>query len=200
MKKLVLMLMLVFGMTSVAGATFQISVNGQLNPPELTLLMLSDTATLGIWTDADVPPNTAHDMVLIVETYSGDISGGVRLNPNDSLSSIIYLASEYATGLPEDWDGGVFSTISRDNPIPAMTTLFNEILFHQEGIGSEVVTLAGIDEDWNYTGDIYDQVIICEFPEPATLFLLGLGAGVLRVTSDWPRATCSPRCTDFKKI
>jgi hypothetical protein len=36
-------------------------------------------------------------------------------------------------------------------------------------------------------------------PEPATLFLLSLGAGVLRVTSHWSRTTCLPRCSILKK-
>jgi hypothetical protein len=59
--------------------------------------------------------------------------------------------------------------------------LFDEILFHCEsGNGLTVITLGALDQEWNWTGEIYDTVTVNQVPEPATIALLGLGGLLLR--------------------
>jgi hypothetical protein len=189
MKKL-LVLMLVLGMVSAANATIipgllQISVNGLVaNDQPVINLKPSETATLDIFTDVGIPVGTGMDMVLIVATSCGTISGGVALKPNDSAGAVpVYPASENVGYLPAGQDGGVFAFGTFDTAIPAMTKIYDYISFHCEaGNGDTVITLAGIDEDWNYLDPaaIYDQVTIHQVPEPATIALLGLGGLLLR--------------------
>jgi hypothetical protein len=189
MKKL-LILVLVLGMASMASATIipgllQISVNGNMsvNPPVLNL-NVDETCTLDIFTDVGIPTGTGMDMVLIVATSCGTITGGVALKPNGSAGmDPAYLASENVTSLPGGQDGGVFAFGTFDTAIPGMTKIYDYITFQcKSGNGDTIVTLAGIDEDWDYgdPGVIYDQVTIHQVPEPATIALLGLGGLLLR--------------------
>jgi len=183
MKKLVLMLMLVLGMASAASAQLQISVNGLVAVYQPVIsLNPSQTATLDIFTDTGIPMMTPYDMVLIVATSCGTITGGVALKPNESAGSVWYTAQGNAEGVPEGQDGGGFSTITLDDAIPAMTKIFDYITFHCEsGNGDTIVTLAEINQDGEYTGTIYDTVTIHQnVPEPATIALLGLGGLLLR--------------------
>jgi len=189
--------MLVLGMSSLTGATFHISVNGhRWNPSDQILVNPGETVTFGIWTDADVPLFRFYDMVLIANTFDGPISGGVQLIPFD-VPCILYPASEYVHGLPKDYDGGLFTAVNFDNPIPAGTTIFDEILFRREVANAFVVTLAGLDEGWNYTGEIYEQVTFYDIPEPATILLLSLGA--VRLFRCRSRQVCSRQAVILRK-
>jgi hypothetical protein len=185
MMKKFLILMLVLGLTSLASANLvglQISVNGMMveDPPVINL-QPSQTATLDIFTDIGIPAMSSRDMVLIVDTGCGLITGGVALKPNASAGLVVYTAQENAYYVPEGQDGGLFSMASYGDAIPGMTKLFDYITFHCESLnGPTVITLAELDEEGSYTGAIYDTVTINQIPEPATIALLGLGGLLLR--------------------
>jgi hypothetical protein len=186
MMKKFLILMLVLGMASVASANLvglQISVNGQMVPePPVINLQPSQTATLDIYTDIGIPAMSSRDMVLICATTCGTISGGVALKPNSSAGLVVYTAQQNAYYVPEGQDGGLFSMASYGDAIPGMTKLFDYITFHCESAnGPTVITLAELNEDGEYTGNIFDTVTINQvIPEPATIALLGLGGLLLR--------------------
>jgi hypothetical protein len=77
MMKKVLVLLLVFGLASVANATLQISVNGVQNPADSDItLEPSQEVILDIWTDADLPFFGGGPWALVVDTTEGAISGG----------------------------------------------------------------------------------------------------------------------------
>jgi hypothetical protein len=180
MMKKFLILMLVLGMASAANAMLKISVTpvGGANPQAM---LPSDYLLLDIYTDTGLPLDDARDYALIVATTCGTISGGVKRPLLGNFAAITYTAQENAYGVPEGQDGGGFTSIAAGQAIPVGNVLFDEILFHCESDnGLTVITLGALDLDWNWTGEIYDQVTVNQIPEPMTIMLLGLGGLLLR--------------------
>ena len=190
MKKLVVMLMLVLGMVSAAGAAtgLQISIGTDQNPADsqYTLNAPSGNLSLGIWASTDIVPsgNGEGDWVLICDTAGATILGGNKIQIGDVSMQILWPASTAgASGMPAGQDGDVGSVLLAGTTtlIPSGTQLFENIGFHCEAEGDVVITLAKINEDWEWTGDIYDTVTIHQaVPEPMTVTLLGLGGLLLR--------------------
>ena len=192
MKKL-LVLILVFGMASVANAALQISVGGNMNPEDSTIyLNVSDTIMLDVWSTVPIPTSSPElgensYWVLTAQTSCGYIHGGVAVlaggDPDwafdgpydDAIGAGI-------TGLPAG-ENGVVGYIGNfgSNPIPADTAIFDEIIFHCESLnGPTVVSLWNAGDSGVITGEPWDTVVIHQIPEPATIVLLGLGGLLLR--------------------
>jgi len=180
MKKL-LVLLLVFGMTSAAGATLQISVNGNLEPAlsEYTLLP-SETLSLDIWTDADIGAFELITFMIVVDTTVGTITPGVAVHPMASFGApapgYTYLNENVIPppGMEGLW--GNVANVGYPVPpaIPAGTVLFDEIVFHADYYMGDTIVYLMDAPDSQQASIIYDYVVI-HIPEPMTVALLGLG-------------------------
>jgi hypothetical protein len=183
MKKL-LVLMLVFGMTSMASAVLQISVHNYppggetwdpLNPPESEIWIgTGQYLQLDVWTTTTIDSGVGEGYFLLgVLPAEGTLSGGVSKWPNES-------GVNYYSGLGDNYlpggEKGDLLTIATFSPITG--TVFDEILFYCVGAGDAVVHL--YETDWT-TPTLLDTVIIHQVvPEPMTIALLGLGGLFLR--------------------
>ena len=175
--------MLVLGMASLAGATLQISVNGDQDPvdSQITLDAPSGTAILDVWTATDIGMFELCTYALIIAEGDGSIDAA---NADVLYGNI--LAAEIPTdffligpGLAATYLGGYAG-----NPV-AGATLLDGILFHCEGVGDVTIELWSLKEtavaSGIYEADaLMDSVLIHQIPEPMTLALLGLGGLFLR--------------------
>ena len=201
MKKL-LAIILVLSMASAASAALQISVHTNppgtetwdpLNPQETEITIgQSDNLILDVYTDSVITAGGLGDgeHFLMCDTSLATISGGA---PDATLLGMgnvlnIYDTKAYAAWAIDDPFDGVGMFIGASY-IPQGSTIFDEILFHCEGIpGDVVITLVSGQSIVPPEGDPYvevletwDSVIIHQTPEPMTLGLLGLGGlGLLR--------------------
>ncbi len=177
MKKL-LIFMLVLCMASLANATLQISVNGNMNPTDSDIWLLpTETLNLDVWTNAEITPGTGEGYwALIASTAGSTISGGVVLVEGEG-GLQIYGAPVPAAPAGENgiWGAIALATIPS---ISADTVIFDEILFHCEAEGDVTVTLlmGPAPGAWSPV----DSVVIHQIPEPMTVLLLGLGGLFLR--------------------
>ena len=181
MKKL-LILVMVLGVASMANATLQISVDGNPEPVDSEIVVTeipSGILTLDIWTDADIPQYQGSSWMLVCDTTVGTISGGVPVY-NDPGVFVQGATQDYASVIPPEGEEGVWGGASAVlGTISAGTLLIDEIEFHCEGLGDVVISLYEAISDQG-VGELYDQVIIHQVPEPMTMALLGLGGLFLR--------------------
>jgi hypothetical protein len=187
-----LILLLVLGMATAANATLQISVNGIPEPQDTEITLgPSEEAILDVWTDADIPSDTFIYWALVAPLEDATISGGIAVPPFDDFnlySCTIYDGAVGTLGYPNPpGTEGVGGTIAAYSPtiIPAGTVIFDDIIFHCEGVPpgvplKDAEILLTITSDFvNF--DILDRVVIHQTPEPMTLGLLGLGGlGLIR--------------------
>ena len=180
MKKM-LTLLLVLGMASMTSAALQISINGDWNPvdSEITLLP-SEEVILDIWTDAAMPAGGT--WALYCDTTLGAISGGAYVGPTGDTDGAVYPdAAGTGLGVPPGQNGvWGYTVVFAGSGFLADTLLFDDILFHCEGEGDAIVSLALIDDNTYQIVEVYDTVTIHQVPEPATIALLGLGGLLLR--------------------
>ena len=173
MKKLVA-LMLVFGMASLASAGLQISVNGDPDPVDTEIwLDYSETLELDIWTDADIPMFAGHLWMLVVDTTTATITGGQGTVGGSTVTGPAPGVGVIPpAGMAGMW-GNVFNLDM--TPIPGGTVIADGLILHCELQNVDaVVQLWEVIEDVG-VGVLYDQVIIHQIPEPATMALLSLG-------------------------
>ncbi len=168
MKKL-LVLMLVLGIASAANAGLVISVDGELDPPDSSIILMpSDYVTIDVSSDGQ----TNQEMpvfLTIVGPGSLDISAGTVYGelgvPNETLVDM--------------GDGMYYIDLLKDVvvPIPPIPegVVVDLIEFHCEDLG-DVTLLLGMEPG---SGD-YDIQVIHQIPEPMTIALLGLGGLLLR--------------------
>jgi hypothetical protein len=182
MKKLLVLLILV-GLTAMASAALQISVNGEKNPLDSEIWVdpvPSGMLVLDIWTDARIAAglNEVPGWQLIVLIDKASIYGGVSKYPTepgvtiyDDIGGMGYAA--------EPGHNGVWGMIAITGVIPEITAgsvIYDEINFHCEAPGDAIVKL--YVGDW-VTWTLADSVVIHQ-PEPMTVALLGLGGLFLR--------------------
>ena len=192
MRKL-LFLMLVLGVASMANATLQISVNGVQEPIDSEIIIPveevpSGILTLDIWTDADVGVFEQLTWALVVTDNSiGTISGGVGLPPLNGAVWAGDAVDNAAIVLDPPYSGkaGTYLAGMSGNPL-AGDTMYDDFLFHCEGIGDATVELWSMVNSVPLPGEAYvlttllDTVTIHQVPEPMTMALLGLGGLFLR--------------------
>ncbi len=176
MKKL-LILTLVLGTALTANATLQISVNGDLNPVDSEIVIApSDTLIMDIWTDSDISSGVGEGYwFLTCPPDKGTLSGGVSLWPDPVIEPSDPIIQQIAPGQDGVW-GYIF--LPPGSVIPAGSVIYDEINFHCESVGDAIVQLY-----WSLdlvTADLIDSVVVHQIPEPATIFLFGLGMLALR--------------------
>jgi len=186
MKKL-LVLALVLSVASLANASFLMSVNGVVNPPDSEInLQPSQTAIIDVFGAGNA--NLPLDFWIICQG-PGTIAGGVVLYPG-SLSEITTMSVGdweasfeapgmfEAVGFPGTTSASYFLLADATVPPPALNGLLvDEIAFHCDGPGDVILSLVGGALD-NIV--VYDTQIIHQIPEPATIALLCLGGLLLR--------------------
>ena len=189
MKKF-LILVLVLGMTSMAGAALQISVNGNPEPVDSEIIIApSDELILDIWTNTAIALGGSGEYILVVDTSLGEISGGhgTFVSPPDPegwSSDVQGETEDFPAVIPPEGMEGIFGTYANFDfttfqAIPAGTVIADGIVFHCEGVGDAVIYLM-VAADGVPSTEVLDTVIIHQIPEPATIALFGLGGLLLR--------------------
>lgn len=177
--------MLVLGMTSVSSASFLISVDGVVDPPDTEIEVgPSDEIMIDIHSDG-----TGDQQALwLIAEGPGSFKGKGKLNPGVGWAQVAK-TTRYVLGdgsgvcewLADPGYPGITSTVYPEMALAAagklpQGKLVDEILFHCEGLGDVVLTLVNAD-----LSAVYDTQVIHQTPEPMTLGLLGLGGlGLLR--------------------
>lgn len=169
MKRL-LCIWLVLAMVSVAGATLQISVNGDPDPVDSEIVLApTETLTLDIWNDEVLPLFVAYAWALVADSRYGSISAGVSTHPSTIIGDPV--------SIPPYMEGFSGSTthvdVSEPGGIPIGTTLADQFVFTCEAVGD--VTIYLYDAPDIGPPSPHDYVIVHQIPEPATICLFGLG-------------------------
>jgi hypothetical protein len=183
----VILLLFIFCLVPSANAGLFISVNGVIEPPFAEVKLQPDaTAVIGIQGDGLTPPPIA--LYLLVEgpgsidrstmVYPGALSAyqdfpltvpdiEVPPPPEEQLR-----AARELLGRPDLMDLSFITLAdSAIPPAPLDGLLVDNIILHCDAIGD--VRLSLISDDF---ATVYDTQAIRQVPEPATLFLLGLGS------------------------
>jgi len=181
MKKL-LTLMLVLAMASVASASFLISVDNVVDPPDTSItLQESQHAVIDIHSIGDEPA-LIPGMIFV--------EGDGALSFDNAWIIDLDMGSEFIVDISDDTEAqgylqsfgfnpvsiGYFELV--DSSVPARIIPDGKIVdlidFHCTGINDAIITLwdAGLEE-------VRDQQVIHQ-PEPMTIALLGLGGLFLR--------------------
>jgi hypothetical protein len=181
MMKKFLVLMMVLGMATMANATIQISVNGNITGPDSITLTPSDTITLDIWNDPTVTPDTpqtrnyiAYLDILPNNTGCYDLANA-RLGPaaGDFPANFLYdnlgTIDEYT--MMQNWAPGTVGN-------GALGAIFL-VDFHCLS-PDNVLTINLYDSRVGAGNVIVDSLTIHQIPEPITLALLGLGGLFLK--------------------
>ena len=175
MKKL-LVLMLVFGIASMATAGLQISVEGNPDPvdSEYTLLP-SEELILDIHATGE---GNAVYYALVADQAVATISGGMLVGDASlDMSGYLYMFAPYI-GIEVPPMGGIMGNVTFLSGVIPDGAIVDGILFHCEGPDDALISLySSLDSaGWQ----LEDTLIIHQIPEPITMALLGLGGLFLR--------------------
>jgi hypothetical protein len=173
MKKL-LVLALVLSVASMANAAMLLSVNGVVDPPDTSIVVLpSDFLNIDIWGDGETAPGAFYLGIYVDGPGTLDISQAVIHYPG-SATDIYWEDLGGMLGTNEPLVHIELNDTPASGPKAPLTgTLVDQIMFHAEAMGD--ATLALFDGD----GNLLDTQVI-HIPEPITMVLLGLGGLMLR--------------------
>jgi hypothetical protein len=179
MKKL-LVLTLVLGMASLAGATLTLTADGPLEllPSEsIVLCLVGDGAEVNFtgFITVEGPGSIDGAEVLYVGSLSS-YKDAEDLAPDFGMPGAAEVIEMFAgfLGLPLTDVSGWELVDGAIPPAPTAGLLISGILFHCEGEGDAIVTV------WDANFGVMDQITIKQIPEPMTMALLGLGGLFLR--------------------
>jgi hypothetical protein len=181
MKKL-LVLALVLSMATLANAALQISVNGDTQVTEITL-MPSDVVTLDIATDAIMGFGIGdwYGAALVVAPLATiDASQAVSMYAATEPGIAIFQSAAVDLGypVPEGLAGPGFTfTFTGANINPG--TIIDLMTLHCNGPGDVVIQLLG-SQDYIENTVLATLIVHQLIPEPITMGLLGLGGLFLR--------------------
>lgn len=181
MKKMLLVVLTVLAMATVANAalTAKISVNGVVDPPDTSIILLpSETVVIDIhaWNDVSV------SLSVLLMQGPGALSKGANFWVWEQ--SKLTMPSDYYNDYKEVLEGMGYTDITQiadfdimDISDPFTTPngrVLDGLVFHCEAVGD--VTLTLFDADLG----VLDSQVIHQIPEPLTMVLLGLGGLFLR--------------------
>jgi len=199
MKKLIV-LVLVLSMATIANAGLQISVGGQINPPDTSITLApSDTVMIDIHGDNGTVAPTA--LYLIVDKLSrldgGGLAGTNAWNmvlsefTQADAAMIAYLnnLNGYPPGVGASDAIFINALYTDPQANPNYSGLMVDgVVFHCDAVGDVLISLVNIAQQFNEdTGGfdppvitVFDTQVIHQVPEPMTMVLLGLGGLFLR--------------------
>lgn len=150
---------------STANAALVFSVDGVVDPPAVRW-MPSDIVTMGIVGDGQSPEETYFMGVGIGSAASMDIS-----QAGDNVYWIDEPGAAEAMGLQNPFVGiDLFAGLPPFEPL--LGTVVDNILLHCDGQGDMFIYLFS----WDFDDPVLmDVQYIYEYPEPATILLLGVG-------------------------
>jgi hypothetical protein len=176
MKKLLVILM-ILSLATIANASAFISVDGVINPPDITLAQ-NGHSVISIWSDGGggfTKPTMFDEFYMSIDgPGSFDLSGAVNyVNPGGIMDA--------------DWTEEVgdifvdFQCVSLSGPPPLpYGTLADGIDVYCDGPGDVTLKFWGYSVYTDYQPVVWDTQVIHQIPEPMTLGLLGLGGLFLR--------------------
>ena len=191
MKKLIV-LVLVLSMATIANAGLQISVGGQINPPDTQISLLpSETVMIDIHGDGQTPG--PYSLFLLTKGAGNMSGGGIVMSPILAISEFVWHNNDVFTAMLTA-NGFATTNAVYVNAVSALTPIPNyegrivdDIVFHCDAVGEVTLMLIHLDQVENPdTGDMenvwttLDTQVIHQIPEPMTMVLLGLGGLFLR--------------------
>jgi hypothetical protein len=172
MKKLLVLLM-VLGITSIASAAIELSINGATDVEEITIHM-SDTVTIDVHNlGGDLPIDFSAYLDFFYKSEGLYSLSNPQLGPQaGNFPASFSLYTGYYDN-DEVWITQAWAVGTDETP--------GDIFYidmHCEGVGDVLVELYDSRVDGGYTA--VDSILIHQIPEPMTIGLLGLGALFLK--------------------
>lgn len=180
-KKSILMIIVVFALTSLAEGGFQIGtryLDGTPFEPDTDVLLLDESLYLSIYTDVwEYSLWTGYFWALVCDCSLASITEG-EAGPDAYIVTFHGSASDLWSipgSVPEGEDGRV-GTIAYDyEPRYPPGLYLDNFLYTPLSVGDVPVRFLDLDPDSGVIMDVEDSIIIHQIPEPMTIILVCLG-------------------------